>query len=561
MLERFVNRLDFDSYEDFQDNFRLLVPENFNFAYDVVDAWAEEQPDKLALIWCNEQGEEASFTFADFRRLSDQWANYFQSLGLRKGDPVMLILQRRYEFWIAMLALHKLGAIAIPATHLVTAKDIVYRCGAADIKLILCVNDDRVLEHVEAAAPECPSLQLRLALSTDRPGWLSLEKELASVPQEFQRPTGEAATRNEDPMLLYFTSGTTGLPKMVIHDFTYPLGHILTACYWQRVTEDGLHLTLSDTGWAKATWGKIYGQWIGGTALFTYDFERLQPAELLRVISHYGVTTFCAPPTALRFLIREDLSAYDWSRLRYCTTAGEPLNPEVYHAWLRGTGVPLMEGFGQTETVVLVANYPWVKPRPGAMGKPSPGWNVDVLNEEGRSCEVGEEGQLVIHTPARRPVGMFREYHNDPELMARMWHDGIYYTGDTAWRDEDGYYWFVGRADDLIKSSGYRIGPFEVESALLEHPAVLECAITGVPDEIRGQVVKATVVLTRDYEPSEDLIVELQEHVKKVTAPYKYPRIIEFVSELPKTISGKIRRVQIREADRHDREAPGHLRL
>ncbi len=551
MLERFVTRVEYDSYEDFHENFQIVVPQDFNFAYDVVDEWAALQPDKLALVWCNDDGEEASFTFSDVKRYSRQYAAYFQALGLGKGDMVMLILKRRYEFWFALLALHRIGAVAIPATHLVTSKDIVYRCGAADIKMILAVPDERVLANVDEAAPDCPTLELRVLLHGERAGWRSLDREIPAIPAEFPRPEGEAATHNDDMMLLYFTSGTTGMPKMVWHDFTYPLGHILTGCYWQTVTEDGLHLTLSDTGWAKCTWGKIYGQWIGGTALFVYDMERLDPPKLLEIITRYGVTTFCAPPTALRFLIREDLSAYDWSKLRWSTTAGEPLNPEVYNTWKRGTGTEQHEGFGQTETVVLLANWPWLPVRPGSTGKPSPGWDIDLLNDEGKPCEVGEEGQIVIRTAARRPVGMFRGYYRDEALLQQQWHDGVYYTGDMAWRDEDGYYWFVGRSDDLIKTSGYRVGPFEVESALLEHPAVLECAITGVPDETRGQIVKATVVLTSDYTPSDALVAELQEHVKKVTAPYKYPRLIEFVPELPKTISGKIRRVQIRQGDEY----------
>ena len=551
MLERFVTRVEYDSYEDFHQNFKIIVPDEFNFSYDVVDEWAALQPDKPALVWCNDQGEEAFFSFCDVSRHSRQYAAYFHSLGIRKGDMVMLILKRRYEFWFALTALHRIGAVAIPATHLVTAKDIVYRCDAADIKMILAVPDERVLQNVNEAAPDCPTLEHRVVLSGEHAGWRCLEEEIQAVPAEFPRPTGEAALHNDDMMLLYFTSGTTGMPKMVWHDFTYPLGHILTGCYWQTVQEDGLHLTLSDTGWAKCTWGKIYGQWIGGTALFVYDMERLDPAKLLDIVSKYGVTTFCAPPTALRFLIREDLTAFDWSRLRWSTTAGEPLNPEVYNAWKRGTGNEQHEGFGQTETVVLLANYPWLKVRPGSTGKPSPGWNIDLLNDEGKSCEVGEEGQIVIHTDQGKPVGMFRGYYRDEALLAQQWHDGIYYTGDMAWRDEDGYYWFVGRSDDLIKTSGYRVGPFEVESALLEHPAVLECAITGVPDETRGQIIKATVVLTKEYTASEDLVKELQEHVKHVTAPYKYPRIIEFVPELPKTISGKIRRVQIREGDEY----------
>ncbi len=420
------------------------------------------------------------------------YGNGFQSLGIAKGDMVMLVLKRRYEFWFALLALHRIGAVAIPATHLVTSKDVVYRCNAADIKLIVAVPDDRVLVNIDEAAPDCPTLAARVLLSGRREGWHTLEEEIQNVPAEFPRPTGAAASHNDDMMLLYFTSGTTGMPKMVWHDYTYPLGHILTGCYWQTVTDDGLHLTLSDSGWAKCVWGKLYGQWLGGTAVFVYDMERLDPAKLLQIVTHYGVTTFCAPPTVLRFLIREDLGAYDWGKLRWSATAGEPLNPEVFNVWKAGTGTEQHEGFGQTETVVLLATWPWMTPRPGSTGKPSPGWDIDLLNDEGQSCEVGEEGQIVIRTDRGRPVGMFRGYYRDPDLLARQWHDGIYYTGDMAWRDEDGYYWFAGRADDLIKTSGYRVGPFEVESALLEHSAVLECAITGVPDETRGQIIVTT---------------------------------------------------------------------
>ncbi|HEY3396440.1 MAG TPA: AMP-binding protein [Armatimonadota bacterium] len=549
MLERFVSRTDFDSYEDFFENFRILVPEQFNFAYDVVDEYARLTPDKVALVWCNDEGEEATFTFADIKRESDRVAALLQALGIGKGDMVMMILKRRYEFWFCILALHKLGAVAIPATHLVTAKDIVYRCDAANIKMIISAADDRLAEQIDQASPDCPSLRFRVRLSGERVGWLSLDQELARQERTFRRPVGEDAPRNEDMMLLYFTSGTVGMPKMVWHDFTYPLGHILTASYWQQVIDDGLHSTLSDTGWAKAMWGKIYGQWIAGTALFVCDMDRFDPQQVLDVTTRYGVQTFCAPPTALRFLIKENLADHDWSRMVHCSTAGEPLNPEVFNAWQRGTGQELREGYGQTETVVLLATWPWLTPRPGSMGKPSPGWHIDLVRDDGRSCEVGEEGQIVVRLDQGRPVGMFRGYFHDEALMAENFRDGLYFTGDMAWRDEDDYYWFVGRADDVIKSSGYRIGPFEVESALLEHPAVLECAITGVPDPVRGQVIKATVVLTKSYTAGEDLVKELQDHVKRVTAPYKYPRVIEFVPELPKTISGKIRRVQIREED------------
>jgi acetyl-CoA synthetase len=461
----------------------------------------------------------------------------------------MLILKRRYEFWFALLALHKLGAVAIPATHLLTTKDIVYRNNAADIKAIVAIADDKVQDCVDAAQPDSPTLALKIIVGGQREGWHNFDAGLAQAPAEFTRPAGAAATCNEDTLLLYFTSGTTGYPKMVRHDQTYPLGHILTAGYWQNVRNNGLHLTVSDTGWAKSAWGKIYGQWLVGTAVFVYDYDRFVPSELLRVVAENGVTTFCAPPTIYRYLIKEDLTQFNLEKLEYCVVAGEPLNPEVYNQFLKMTGQRLMEGYGQTELVVIVATYPWMDPKPGSMGKPSPGYDVDIVDENGRSCEVGEVGEIVIRTDQCHPVGMFKGYYRDDKLTRGVWHDGLYHTGDTAWRDEDGYYWFVGRTDDIIKSSGYRIGPFEVESALLEHPAVLECAVTGVPDELRGYVVKATVVLVAGYEPSDDLVKELQEHVKKVTAPYKYPRIIEFTKELPKTISGKIRRVEIREKD------------
>lgn len=549
MLEKYLSRVEFDSYEDFEEGFAIKVPDNFNFAYDVVDEWARVEPEKTALVWCNEQGEKASFNFAELKLYSDKTANFFRGLGIGKGDPVMLILKRRYEFWFALLALHKLGAVAIPATHLLTTKDIVYRNNAADIKAIVAIADDKVQDCVDAAQPDSPTLALKIIVGGQREGWHNFDAGLAQAPAEFTRPAGAAATCNEDTLLLYFTSGTTGYPKMVRHDQTYPLGHILTAGYWQNVRNNGLHLTVSDTGWAKSAWGKIYGQWLVGTAVFVYDYDRFVPSELLRVVAENGVTTFCAPPTIYRYLIKEDLTQFNLEKLEYCVVAGEPLNPEVYNQFLKMTGQRLMEGYGQTELVVIVATYPWMDPKPGSMGKPSPGYDVDIVDENGRSCEVGEVGEIVIRTDQCHPVGMFKGYYRDDKLTRGVWHDGLYHTGDTAWRDEDGYYWFVGRTDDIIKSSGYRIGPFEVESALLEHPAVLECAVTGVPDELRGYVVKATVVLVAGYEPSDDLVKELQEHVKKVTAPYKYPRIIEFTKELPKTISGKIRRVEIREKD------------
>ena len=546
MLEKYLSRLEFSSYEDFIENFKITVPERFNFAWDVMDELAAKTPDAPALVWCDEKGAEATFTYAQLKVWSDRTANFFAAAGIGKGDPVMLILKRRYEFWFAILALHKLGAIAIPATHLLTTKDIVYRDKAADVKMIVSVGDPVVQAHVEEAQVQSPTLVVKATLGGAREGWLDFTAGVEKASANFTRPTGDADARNTDIMLLYFTSGTTGMPKMVMHDFTYPLGHILTAKYWQNVKKGGLHLTVADTGWAKAVWGKIYGQWLSECAVFVYDYDRFVPANMLSVIAKHHVTSFCAPPTIYRFIIKEDLRGYDLSALECCAVAGEPLNPEVYSRFKEMTGISLREGYGQTELIVVVATFPWMDPKPGSMGKPSPLYAMDIVSEEGRSCDVGEEGQIVVRTGSTRPTGMFGCYFRDKALTDSVWHDGVYYTGDMAWRDEDGYYWFIGRADDVIKSSGYRIGPFEVESALLEHPAVLECAITAVPDPDRGQIVKATVVLAKGWTAGESLKTELQEHVKKVTAPYKYPRVIDFVGELPKTISGKIRRVEIR---------------
>lgn len=547
LLDQYLAQQKFDSYDDFVKNFKILVPERFNFAYDIVDTIAERNPDKIAMIWCDDKGNEATFTFRDMKRYSDKAANVFTSLGIRKGDPVMLILKRRYEYWFCTLALNKIGAITIPATHLLSPKDIVYRNNAANIKMIVCVNESEVIQHVEESLEKSPTLKHKALLGISRDGWLNFSEALDKASDQFSKPSIKDGTENADIMLLYFTSGTTGMPKMVSHNFTYPLGHILTARFWQNVQDNGLHFTVADTGWAKSAWGKIYGQWISGSAVMTFDYDKFAPKRLMDVIEKYKVTTFCAPPTIYRFLIKEDLSKFNLQHLKYCVVAGEPLNPEVYKQFLDATQLRLMEGFGQTECTVAVATYEWMNPKPGSMGKPSPGYDIDILNDEGKSCEVGEEGQIVIYTNKRKPVGMFNGYYRDEALTSKVWHDNIYYTGDMAWRDEDGYYWFVGRADDIIKSSGYRIGPFEVESALLEHPAVLECAITAVPDPDRGQIVKATIILSKNYIASDELARELQEHVKKVTAPYKYPRIVEFVKELPKTISGKIRRVQIRD--------------
>jgi acetyl-CoA synthetase len=547
VLDKYLSQTEFTSYQDFAANFKINIPENFNFAFDVVDEIAIKTPEKVAMVWCNDSEEQAVFTFGQMKKYSDKAANFFVSAGIGKGDAVMLILKRRYEFWFCSLALNKIGAITIPATHLLSTKDIAYRNNAADIKMIVCVPETEVIHHVEEAAAHSPTCTIKALICEDREGWLNFSTGMKNCSEEYSRPTGSDATRNEDIMLLYFTSGTTGMPKMVNHNYIYPLGHILTAAYWQNVQNDGLHFTVADTGWAKSAWGKIYGQWLSGSAVMTYDLDKFVPVKLMEVIAKYKVTTFCAPPTIYRFLIKEDLTKFDLRALKYCVVAGEPLNPEVYKQFLEATGIKLMEGYGQTECTVALATYSWMEPKPGSMGKPSPGYRIDLLDDDGKSCEVGEEGQIVIYTDQQAPVGMFNGYYRDEILTRKVWHDEIYYTGDMAWRDEDGYYWFVGRADDVIKSSGYRIGPFEVESALMEHPAVLECAITAVPDPDRGQVVKATIILSKNYQACDALAKELQDHVKKVTAPYKYPRIVEFVAQLPKTISGKIRRVQIRD--------------
>ena len=552
LLDKYAPKTEFNSYEDFYVNFSINTPENFNFAYDVIDVLAAEKGGERALVWCDEQGAEAEFTYAQMKTLSDKAANALQAAGIGKGDPVMLILKRRWEYWPVILALHKLGAITIPATHLLTTKDIAYRCDAASITAIICVDDPGVMSRVDeaqAAGLRCRAF-VRMGLNPDPApgkdsGWIDFSSAMDKASADFKRP--DKANTNDDIMLLYFTSGTTGMPKMVRHDYAYPLGHIVTARYWHQVIPGGLHLTVADTGWAKSAWGCIYGQWLCGAGIFVYDYDRFVPAAMLEIIAKYRLTSFCAPPTIYRFFIKEDLRKYDFSALKHAVTAGEPLNPEIYEQFLAGTGLKLRECYGQTELTVTLCTWPWLEPKPGSMGKPAPGYDIDLVREDGSSCGMGEEGEIVVRTNKRRPWGMFGGYYRDDELTGSVWHDDIYYTGDVAWKDEDGYFWFVGRSDDVIKSSGYRIGPFEVESALMEHPAVLECAITGVPDPDRGMVVKATVVLAKGYTASDELKVELQNHVKNVTAPYKYPRIVEFVTELPKTISGKIRRVQIRE--------------
>jgi len=549
MLEKYLKQTEFTDFEDFKANYKLLVPENFNFAYDVVDAWAAKEPNKKALLWTNDQGECREFTFGEIKKYSDQTASYFQSIGIKKGDIVMAILKRRYEFWFTIIALHKIGAVIIPATHLLTKKDLIYRNNAADIKAIIAVGEEPIITHINDSMPESPTVEMLISVGPIVPeNWLDFH---AGIENATPFTKVENANKNDDPLIISFTSGTTGNPKMVLLDCVYPLAHIITAKYWHNLHEESIHLTIADTGWLKAVWGKLYGQWIVGACVFVYDHEKFTPAAMLEMIHKYKITSLCAPPTIFRFLIREDLTKYDLSSLEYCTIAGEALNPGVYEQFLKLTGIKLKEGYGQSETTLSLFTAPWVEPKPGSMGLINPHYDVDLVTSEGRVAEVGEQGQIVIRTDKSYPVGLFKGYYRNAELTNEAWHDDIYYTGDVAWRDEDGYFWFVGRADDVIKSSGYRIGPFEVESALMTHPAVVECAVTGVPDEIRGQLVKATVILSKEYKDkaSEELVKEIQEHVKTVTAPYKYPRIIEFVDTLPKTISGKIRRTEIREKD------------
>ena len=562
MVERFLRQTTFSSVEDYNKNLDFIIPEHFNFAYDVMDAWAEEKPDGLALLWTNDKGEEKRTTFAQLKEETDQAASYLQSLGIGKGDPVMLILKRRYEWWITMLALHKLSAVVIPATHMLTKHDIVYRNTRASVKAIICVDDAYVTGQIRLALPESPTVKTVVVVGKSQASlpsaeentaeascsWHSWQEEWQKAPA-FVRPSEK--NENSDTMLMYFTSGTSGEPKMVAHDFLYAMGHLTTGVFWHNLHEGSLHLTVADTGWGKAVWGKFYGQWFAGATVFVFDHEKFNADTLLRQMEKYKVTSFCAPPTIYRFMIREDLSRYDLSSLEYCTTAGEALNPAVFDKFFEKTGIRMMEGFGQTETTMTLGTFPWMTPKPGSMGMPNAQYDIDLVRPDGTPCEDGEKGEIVVRVGDKKPIGLFKEYYRDEELTHEAWHDGVYHTGDVAWRDEDGYYWFEGRIDDVIKSSGYRIGPFEVESALMTHPAVVECAITGVPDDIRGMVVKATIVLGKEWKDKADdaLVKELQQHVKRETAPYKYPRIIEFVDELPKTISGKIRRVEIRKKD------------
>jgi acetyl-CoA synthetase len=555
LLKKFCPRIEFDSYEDFFENFTIEVPHNFNFGYDVVDEWAGVEPTKQALVWCDDEDNEKILTFSDISALSNRLANALTAQGIGKGDVVLLLLRQRWEYWVCAVALNKIGAIIIPGTTQLTSKDIVYRANSADVKAIVALGNDYVLDQVDGAKAAAPSIQTCIAVASAdaqlRTGWLSFEQLIDAASKDWQRPTGTAATANDDIMLIYFTSGTTGLAKMCCHNFAHPLGHIITAKYWQQVQEDKLHCSVTDSGWAKFGWGKIYGQWIAGATIFAYDTVRFDPLKLLERIAHYRVTTFCVPPTMYRFMLQEDISHLDLSCVENFATAGEPLNAEVTRQWEALTGKKIREGFGQTEGPVLLATFPWVDPRPGSMGKPSPLLNIQLLDEEGTPVATGDEGNIcVTGLKEAHPPGLFIGYYRDPERTAEAVGGAYYNLNDVAWCDVDGYYTFIGRSDDVIKCSGYRISPFEVESVLIEHPAVIECAVTSAPDEVRGNVVKASIILAKGYEPTDELKKKLQEHVKNTTAPYKYPRIIEFVSELPKTIGGKIKRAKIRAEDK-----------
>ncbi|KZX13481.1 AMP-binding protein [Methanobrevibacter filiformis] len=554
LVKEFVERVEFDSYEDFKENFRFKIPENFNFAYDVVDRYAKEDPDKIALIWCNDCDEEEIFTFKEISEYSNRTANFFKSLGIKKGDAVMLTLKNRFEFWFSMMALHKIGAIAIPATFMLKTKDMTYRIKNASVKMILSVDEADLIKDYNNTE-EKMGIKLKKVIvgnindQKNSTTWLKFRDEIEKYSDKFERPNGEENTSNYDPFLIYFSSGTTGQPKMVLHDFTYPIGHIITAKYWHAVVEDGIHHTSADTGWAKTSWGSLYGQWIAGSGLFIYDHDKFDALTLLDKVIKYKVNTFCAPPTIYRFLIKEDLSNYNFSNWTNITTAGEPLNPEVYNRFYEISGLKIREGFGQSESIVMIGNFIWLEPRAGSMGKPAPQYNIELLDQDDSIAELGEEGEITVNVKSGTPPGLFKKYYKDEVKTKESWYNNHYHSGDTAWMDEDGYLWFIGRTDDIIKSSGYRIGPFEVESAVISHPSVLECAISGFPDKIRGQVVKATIVLAKGYKASDILKKEIQNHVKSVTAPYKYPRIIEFVEELPKTNSGKIKRAEIRNND------------
>lgn len=539
----------YTDYEDLKKNFKIKIPENFNFAYDIVDRYAELEPNKRALVWCDDSGEEKTFSFKEISEKSKQAANFLVKHGIKKGDTLLLILRRRYEFWYFILACHRIGAIAVPATNQLLTKDIEYRTNLASIKMIVSYGDEPVQKKIEDALPASPTVKELVTVGPAREGWTEFHSEEPSLSADFPRPEGDAATHNDDTMLLYFTSGTSGNPKMVKFDFSYPLGHIVTAKYWQNVVDDGLHLTVAETGWAKSVWGKLYGQWICGTAIMVYDMVSFAPSKMMQVISKYHVTTFCAPPTTYRYLVKADTKKYDISSLKYIVTAGEALPAELFDKVYEATGLKMFEAFGQTEATVMIGNFPGMTPKPGSMGKPAPGYDIEIVRPDGTKCNPNENGSIIVKIDKGHPFGLFSGYYKNEEGTKKAFENGVYNTGDVAYYDEDGYFWFIGRNDDVIKSSGYRVSPFEVESVMLLHPAVLECAVTGVPDEKRGQSIKATIVLNKGYEASKQLQLDILDFMKQKTAAYKHPRIIEFVDELPKTISGKIRRVEIREKD------------
>ena len=514
--------------------------DKFNFAFDIVDEIAKKEPDKLAMLHIDKNKVERRISFNDMKRASNQCANYFKSLGIKKGDRVMLILKRHYQFWYAILALHKLGAVAIPATNLLQEHDLDYRFNAADVSAVVCTADGDVSNQIDLAEKNSPSLKTKIMVGGTRDGWHNFDEEFPLYSAHYYR-TEDSACGN-DLMLMFFTSGTTGYPKIAAHSYKYALGHYITAKYWHGVSEDGLHFTISETGWGKALWGKLYGQWLAEGAVFTYDFDRFDAADILPMFAKYNITTFCAPPTMLRMMVKEDISKYDLSSIRHMTTAGEALNPEVYKQFEKATGLQIMEGFGQTELTLVIANLMGNPHKLGSMGKPTPLYDVDILDLDGNPVADGETGEIVVKTSEKVPCGLFAGYYKNQEKTDEVWYDGYYHTGDTAWRDEDGFFWYVGRVDDVIKSSGYRIGPFEIESVIMELPYVLECGVSAAPDEVRGQVVKASIVLVKGTEPTEELKKEIQNYVKQHTAPYKYPRIVVFKDELPKTISGKIQR-------------------
>ena len=543
--KRFVN-------ESFDENgilnkFELDLPDNFNFSYDVIDELAEIAPDKVAMLWVNEAGDEQSFTYKDLKEKSNQVANMMLDHGVKKGDMVMSVLKRHYEYWLLAYGLMKMGAILIPATNQLMKKDYTYRFKAADVKYIVATAEDSVPDHIDSALEEYHGMSEKFITHGSKEGWTDFLSEIEKYPKTLER----IPNNKYEPMLLYFSSGTTGYPKMILHKYTIAAAHIITAKHWHHLDENSLHLTVSESGWAKCAWGKMFGQFICGATTFVYDMDRFNASNLLKIIQDYKITSFCAPPTMYRFFVKEGLENYDLSSLKYSCIAGEALNPEVFKKWYEYTGLQLMEAFGQTETAVIVGNLYGMTPKPGSMGKPTPLYNVDIVDKKGKPVAVGETGEIVIKADRNNHPALFIEYYRNPTDCDKSWRYDMYHTGDTAYKDEDGYFWYVGRTDDLIKASGYRIGPFEIESILMEHPSVLECAVTAADHPLRGKVVKATIVLTKEYQDKADdaLVKELQTYVKKSTAPYKYPRIVEFVDELPKTISGKIRRVEIREND------------